>query len=83
MDPDKLLSKVTNSSTADDYSAVLDDIRDYQAEVKASSVGHDGRTPLDMLDEAEEKLSEGLDGWNEASISELLKEAIARISDEE
>lgn len=83
MNPDNLIDEVTDADSVDDYSNALDNIRQYNADVNAISAGHDGRTPNDLLNEAEDTLEQGLEGWNEASISELLKEAIARISDEE
>lgn len=83
MNPDNLLSTVTDASTVDGYRTALKEIRQYNAEVGASSAGHDGRTPKDLIDEADDKLDDGIGGWNESSISELLKEAVARISDEE
>lgn len=75
--PDALLSQVTDAETKSDYKQVIADIRSYDT---GSSPGHDGRTSTDLIDEAEEKLStEGLSGWSEASINELLKEAIVRV----
>lgn len=83
MNPDNLLDEVTNASTTSEYQNALNNIRQYNKEVRATTAAHDGRTPKDLLDEADNKLDEGTSGWNESSINELLKEAIVRISDEE
>jgi len=75
--PDDLLTQVTNATTVDEYQNTLQTIRSWDT---GSSPEHDGRTSTDLIDEAETKLEDEIDGWNEASISELLKEAIVRAS---
>lgn len=84
MNPDNLLSQVHDASNESEYRDVLSNIRQYNASVSGTSAGHDGRTPSNLLDEAEDLMDQGLgEAWNEQSANELLLEAVARISDAE
>ena len=71
-----LLSEVHNAESETEYQEVIRNIREFDS---GSEPGHDGRTSTDLIDEAVDKLNdEGLNGWSEAGITELLTEAIAR-----